>query len=87
MIKKEALPSSIEVLIEHFDAKFNLLIDGYTALDKKIDDFRAEVKERFRLVDERFKMIEEYLARHDAQFEVIFEELHNIRGEIAVLKV
>jgi 23S rRNA C2498 (ribose-2'-O)-methylase RlmM len=81
MVKKK-VPEANHILIEYFDAKFNLLIDGYTALDKKIDDLRAEMNRRFGEVDERLKAIEEHLELHDNQFEVMFEELHSIRGEV-----
>jgi septation ring formation regulator EzrA len=91
--KKASLPSSFGALIEHFDAKFNLLIDGYAALDKKIDDLRAEMDRRFNEVNERFKeidmrfdtvdgrleAIELRLDESDNRFEVVFEELHDLR--------
>jgi hypothetical protein len=89
MIKKK-MPEANHMLIEYFDAKFNLLIDGYVALDKKIDDFRAEVNEKFREIDTRLDAIETLLdaieirlQRIDDQFEVVFEELHDLHREQA----
>jgi len=64
-----------------------LLIDGYAALDKKIDDLREEINKRFVGIDERLNAIEQHLDLHDNQFEVVFEELHNIHGEVTALKV
>jgi tetrahydromethanopterin S-methyltransferase subunit G len=85
MTEKNIL-SSIGALVEHFDAKFNLLIDGYAALDKKIDDLRLEMDRRFNEVDERFKevdrrleAIELRLDESDDRFEVVFEELRDLR--------
>jgi hypothetical protein len=84
--KKAPSPSSFGAFIEHFDAKFNLLIDGYAALDKKIDDLRTEMGKRFNEVDERFREIERRLIaielrldESDNRFEVVFEELHDLR--------
>ena len=90
MAKKKA-PASIEVLIEHFDAKFNLLIDGYAALDKKIDEkideLRVEMDKKFSEVSEQLQAIRDHLELHDDQFEVFFEELHSLRAEVTALKV
>lgn len=84
---KKKMPIADHILIEYFDAKFNLLIDGYAALDKKIDDLRAEMNKGFEEINEHFKVIEEHLELHDDQFEVVFEELHNLHGEITSLRV
>ncbi len=79
MAKKKPIAAD-HFLIEYFDGKFNLLIDGYMALDKKINDLRAEMSRRF-------EEINQHLELHDDQFEVVFEELHRLREEMAGLKV
>jgi uncharacterized protein YoxC len=56
------------VMIEHLDGKLNLLIDGYTALDKKIEDFRDEVNGKFKEIDYKF--------------EVVFEDVGALRKEL-----
>ncbi len=40
-----------EILLENMDSKFNLLLEGFSTLDKKIDDFRGELKEDISLLD------------------------------------
>ncbi len=56
------------VMIEHLDTKINLLIDGYGALDKKIEDFRGEVNEKFKEIDYKF--------------EAVFEDVGALRKEL-----
>lgn len=76
-----------QVLIEHFDGKFDLLIDGYVALGKKIDSNHHEFKEFVLEVKDKFKVVfEEFGEIHD-KFEVAFEELHDIRKELKSVKI
>jgi hypothetical protein len=63
----------IYVLIERLDAKVDLIVDGYAATNKKLDDFRIEVNERF---------IEIY-----DKFEIVFDELRDIRKELKSVKI
>lgn len=56
------------VTLEHIDSKLDLVLDGHKALDKKIDDFKEEVGEKFKEVDYKF--------------EVVLDELHVIRNEL-----
>ncbi len=86
MVKRK-ISESLGVFIEHFDAKFDLLIDGYAAFDKKIDDLRMEMDKRFNEAGERLRAIEGHLELHDNQFEIVFEEFHNICAEVTALKV
>lgn len=60
------------VLLEHIDSKLDLLIEGHSALDKKIDKKIDEVNEK---VDRGF-------AEIDYKFNVVMEELHIIRNEL-----
>lgn len=86
----EKMPSWAGALIDHFDAKFDLLVDGLAALDRRIDErieeLRREMNMRFAEVEVRFDAIEDRLDRMDErfdqygqQFEVMFEELHGFR--------
>lgn len=56
------------VVLEDIDSKLNLVVEGHRGLDKKIEDFRKEVGERFNEVDYKF--------------EIVFDELHLIRNEL-----
>ena len=42
-----------EILLENVDSKFNLILEGFSTLDKKIDDFRGELKEDISLLDHK----------------------------------
>ena len=55
------------VLLEDLDSKLDLVLEGHSGLDKKIDNLRGEMNERFKEVDYKF--------------EVVFEQLHLIRNE------
>lgn len=83
------MPSSTEILIEHFDAKFDLLLDGYEGLHKKIDDsiggLRKEMNERFDdvyarfdLIDERFKEVDERFVTIDEKFAAVDEKFEAV---------
>lgn len=43
----------LEVILESIDSKFNLVIEGYNTLDRKIDTFREELKEDIALCNVR----------------------------------
>ncbi len=40
-----------EVILESIDSKFDLVLEGYSSLDKKIDNLAQKTEERFDLVD------------------------------------
>jgi pyridoxal/pyridoxine/pyridoxamine kinase len=81
---KNKMPSSNQVLIEHFDSKFDLLLDGYAMTNKKIDDLinglRDEANERFDAINERF-------AEIDDKFEAVFDVLDDIKNEMKSVKI
>ena len=85
------MPSSNQVLIEYFDSKFDLLLDGYAMTNKKIDDLinglRNEMNERFDAVNERFEGIDERFAAIDDKFEAVFEVLDDIKKELESVKI
>jgi len=91
---KNKMSSSNQVLIEHFDSKFDLLLDGYAMTNKKIDDLRDEMNERFKVVDERFdaiderfRVIDKRFEAIDDKFEAVFEVLDDIKNELKSVKI
>ena len=42
-----------EVILESIDSKFDLVLEGYSSLDKKIDDLAEMMEERFDLLDSK----------------------------------
>jgi septation ring formation regulator EzrA len=98
---KEKMSSSNQVLVEHFDSKFDLLLDGYAMTNKKIDDLRDEMNDRFKAVDdrfnavddrfdavdERFGVIDERFAAIDDKFEAVFDVLDDIKKEMKSVKI
>ncbi|MCK4620865.1 MAG: hypothetical protein KAT62_01490 [Desulfuromonadales bacterium] len=48
-----------EVILESIDSKFDLVLEGYASLDKKIDDLALKTEERFDLVDFKIDTLNE----------------------------
>ena len=46
----------LEVILENIDKKFDIVIEGYSTLDRKIDDLVKSTAERFDLVDFKFSV-------------------------------
>jgi hypothetical protein len=100
--KPEKMSPSNKILIEHFDSKFDLLLDGYAMTNKKLDDLkdefkndlkeglgslRQEMNERFDVVDERFATIDEKFIEIDDKFEAVFDVLDDIKKEVKSVKI
>ena len=47
----------VGVLMEHFDSKLDLVVEGYEMLDNKIVNLKDNINERFNLVDEQLHLI------------------------------
>jgi hypothetical protein len=47
----------LEVILENIDKKFDIVIEGYSTLDRKIDDLAKKTEERFDLVDFKFSVL------------------------------
>jgi len=47
----------LEVILESIDKKFDIVIEGYNTLDRKIDDLAKKTDERFDLVDFKFDLL------------------------------
>ena len=84
-IDKKQLSSSERhsgVVLEDIDSKLDLVIEGHQGLNKKIEDFKSEVNERFNEVDYKFEIVFEKFDKIDAQFSDVKDELHIIRNEL-----
>ena len=64
----------LEVILESVDSKFNLVLEGYAALDekftRKIDDLAQITEERFDLVDFKIDTLNEKIDAVSADFKV-----------------
>lgn len=47
----------LEMILDNIDKKFDIVIEGYNTLDKKIDDLAKKTDERFDLVDCKFEVL------------------------------
>lgn len=73
--QKTFTDSQVGTLLEHVDGKIDLVVEGHKALDKKIDDFRSDVDERFHGVDYKFDVVFEKLDSVESELHVIRNEL------------
>lgn len=48
---------NLEIILEDINSKFDLVLEGYSSLDKKIDDLARKTEERFNLVDFKFEVL------------------------------
>jgi hypothetical protein len=77
------------VLNEHLDSKLDLVLEGFSALDKKIDDnheefreFASDVKFNFGVVFGNLRELRQFQVDANLKFDVVFEELHEINGRL-----
>ena len=54
----------LEILLENIDKKFDIVIEGYSTLDRKIDDLSKKTEERFDLIDFKIETIAADLKAH-----------------------
>lgn len=66
--QKKSLDINVGALIENFDSKLDLVVEGHRGLSNKIDGLGEEINERFNEVDYKF--------------ETVFDELHLIQNEL-----
>ena len=60
----------LEVILENIDKKFDIVIEGYSTLDRKIDDLAKSTAERFDLVDFKIDTLATELKAHREDTEV-----------------
>ncbi len=54
----------LEIILENIDKKFDIVIEGYSTLDRKIDDLVKKTEERFDLVDFKIDTLATELKAH-----------------------
>jgi hypothetical protein len=60
----------LEVILENIDKKFDIVIEGCSTLDRKIDDLAKSTAERFDLVDFKIDTLATELKAHREDTEV-----------------
>lgn len=63
------------VIVEHFESKLDLVVEGNQMLDQKIETLRGDMSAGFKAVDQKFDIVHE-------QFNAVFDELHLIRNDL-----
>ena len=47
----------LEILLEHIDKKFDIVVEGYSTLERKIDALAQKTDERFDLIDVKLDIL------------------------------
>ena len=91
---KKITESQFGVILEDIQDKFETVIEGHTAIDKKIDNIGGELHEFKKETNEKFGVVFEFMDETRANFKGIFEylsrideELQSIRDEIKELRL
>jgi len=78
VVKKAIVPSDFGVVLESMGSKIDQMLEGYGALDKKIDthhgefcEFRKEVNFKFDVVFEKFGEVDQRFEKVDQRFDKI----------------
>ena len=75
----------LEVILESIDSKFDLVLEGYAALDRKIDNLAESTEERFNLVDVKIdalnKKIDDVDERLSQKIDAVTKELKEHRSD------
>jgi septation ring formation regulator EzrA len=85
---KKELPQTerhFGVVLEDIDSKLDLVVEGHQVLDKKIEDFRGEVNEKFKEVDYKFEIVFEKFDEVDKKFDEVdkrFDEVDKRFDEV-----
>ena len=81
------------VLMEDLDAKLDLVLEGHSALDKKIDqhheefvEFREETNFKFGIVFEKFREVDGRLGEIDGRFDKIDGRISGVDGVLQEIK-
>ena len=73
------------VLMEDLDGKLDQVLEGYGALDAKIDKHHEEFREFVLETGEKFRFIGESINERfglvDKKFDIVFAELRELKGQ------
>jgi septation ring formation regulator EzrA len=78
---KKELPQTerhFGVILEDIDSKLDLVVEGHQVLDKKIEDFRGEVNEKFKEVDYKFEVVFEKFDEVDKKFDEVDKKFDEV---------
>jgi len=53
----------LQIILEDINSKFNVVIEGYNALDRKIDNLEKRNDERFDLLDFKIDTVNTHLTK------------------------
>lgn len=99
-VKNKLTQNHRGVLLEEMNSKIDIILEGHTGLDKKIDanhkefqEFRKDVNFRFNEIDKKFGQVDKRFNGIDSNFKTVFgyllkidDELQDIKSELAQVK-
>lgn len=73
-----------ELMIRHTGSPTFVIMERMAWTDERLDDFSRRMDAGFERIDRRFEHLE---TRIDRRFEVVHEDMREIRGEITAVRV
>lgn len=71
-----------EILLESMDSKINFILEGFSVLNKKIEDERGERKEDYALLDVKISALSTRFDGVDARLDGIDVRLNGMTSEL-----
>lgn len=71
----------LEVILENIDGKFDLVLEGYSTLNKKIDVLAQRTDERFDLVDLKFDAVQQWMDNLEKKIDTAAADLKAHRAD------
>ncbi|MDO9069638.1 MAG: hypothetical protein Q7W05_14445 [Deltaproteobacteria bacterium] len=71
-----------EVLLENMDSKINLILEGYSVLDKRIVDEGKKRREEYDLLNVKISALSQCFDGVDSRLDGIDGRLEGIHGEL-----
>ena len=65
----------LEVILENIDGKFDLVLEGYSTLNQKIDNLAQRTDERFDLVDLKFEAVHQRMDHLENKIDAVAADL------------
>ena len=69
----------LEIILENIDKKFDIVIEDYSTLDRKIDNLAKKTDERFDLVDFKFSILNDKI---DAVEETLTGKIDTVASDL-----
>ncbi len=81
-LPKTFTESEVGTLIEHFDSKVDLVLEGHAVLNKRIDNLDAKMDAKFQEVDGKFQIVFQKFRDVDKRFDGVDQRLDKVEQRL-----